>query len=447
MLFASGGSASGCVHKHPLLLFVWLIVIVNCVSPSKLQAQDTSRILPNGTEGLTFKPSAADSIMLNQKTKLPPNEFQNTYATFKVGLGYIGDFTGYAQDEVFKQQMDSAGLDLTPHFQTRDFRILGSGRFLTTKRYVAYKFAYMYDGNEKVWLMRETGVTVGFPELKGNIFIGRTKEGFSMIKVMNGHSGIANERLMAVDPIPILADGIKYFGYLPKQRIVLNLGYFNDFLSKGQSFSTLSWQFVARTGWLPINNPKKNEILYIAGNFQYGKPLNGKFTLKSRPESNPTPQLINTGEFVADKSFTYGGEIYYRNRSFMISSEVMSHNFYSNATTNHRFNGGDVVLSYLITGAVRPYHTETTVFGFVPVKKSVFKGGFGEWEAVLHLSTFNLNDKDIRGGQFTRITPMVNWYLSQNFRMEFIYGYGILDRFGKKGHVQFFETRVQITMM
>jgi phosphate-selective porin OprO/OprP len=83
----------------------------------------------------------------------------------------------------------------------------------------------------------------------------------------------------------------------------------------------------------------------------------------------------------------------------------------------------------------------------VPVKRSVFKGGWGEWEGVLHVSTFNLDDKDVQGGKFTRITPMVNWYMSKNFRMEFIYGYGILDRFGLKGHVQFFETRLQLTVM
>jgi phosphate-selective porin OprO/OprP len=446
---ASGNQFAGCflLYKKLSVPVVCLITLIVLLSPYNLHAQDTSKILPNGTEGLTFRPRAADSILVKQKPELAPNEFQGTYATFKVGLGYIGDFTAYAEDKVFKQQMDSAGLDLKPHYQTRDFRILGSGRFLTSKRYLAYKFAYMYDGDKKVWMMRETGVTIGVPELKGNIFIGRTKEGFSMIKVMNGHSGIANERLMAVDPIPILADGIKYFGYLPKQRIVLNLGYFNDILSKKQSFSTLSSQFVARIAWLPIYNTEKNEILYIGTNFQYGKPLNGKFTLKSRPESNPTPQLINTGEFAADKTFTYGGEIYYRNNGFTMASEVMSHNFYSKSTTDHQFNGGDVLVAYIFTGAVRPYHTETTVFGFVPVKKSVLKGGWGEWEGVLHVSTFNLNDKDIQGGKFTRITPMVNWYMSKNFRMEFIYGYGILDRYGLKGHVQFFETRLQLTIM
>jgi len=447
MSCASGGPSSGCVYKTPLLVFVFGIFLVNCVLPLKLLAQDTSKILPNGTDGLTFTKRSADSTFVTEKQDLAPDEFVGPYATFKVGMGYIGDFTAYSQNAAFRQQMDSANLDLNAHYQTRDFRILGSGRFLKSKRYLGYKFAYMYDGDKKVWLIRETGVTIGVPELKGNIFIGRTKEGFSMIKVMNGHSGIANERLMAVDPIPILADGIKYFGYLPKPRIVLNVGYFNDVLSKGQSFSTLSWQYVARTGWLPVYNTAKNKILYIAVNFQYGKPVNGKFTIKSRPESNPTPQLINTGEFAADKTFTYGAEVYYRTGSFMIGSEVMSHNFYSKTISNHQFNGGDVFISYLFSRAVRPFNTETTVFGFVPVKKSVFKGGWGEWEGVLHVSTFNLNDNDIRGGQFTRITPMVNWYLSRVVRMEFIYGYGILDRYGLKGHVQFFEARLQLTVM
>jgi phosphate-selective porin OprO/OprP len=439
---------TGCFPpcKKYSIIFIGLMALAICAAPCMLHAQkDTT--LPNGTDGLTFAIRHADSTFLNNKKDLPPNEFAGTYATFKVGLGYIGDFTAYGQSKVFKQQMDSAGYNLIPTYKTRDFRILGSGRLLKTKRYVAYKFAYMYDGNEKVWMLRETGITVGVPELKGNIFIGRTKEGFSMIKVMNGHSGITNERPMVLDPIPILADGVKYFGYFPKSRILLNLGYYNDVFSKGQSFSTFSWQYAARLGWLPVYNKENNQLLYISGEFQYGKPLNGEFTVKSRPESNPTPQLINTGAFPTDKAFTYGGEIYYRNGSFMIGSEVISHNFYSNTSFNHQFNGGNIVISYFFSGAVRPYNSESSVFGFVPVQKSVFKGGWGEWEGVLSFSTFNLNDKDIQGGQFTRITPMVNWYVSKAWRVEFIYGYGILNRYGLKGNVNFFEGRIQLTVM
>ncbi len=97
----------------------------------------------------------------------------------------------------------------------------------------------------------------------------------------------------------------------------------------------------------------------------------------------------------------------------------MQHNFYANdkAAEDHSFRGGDVTLSYFFTGAKRPYNTVGNIYTFVPVKKSVFKGGWGEIEGVLHLSTFDLNDKSIQGGQFTRITPMVNWYLYKSLAM------------------------------
>jgi phosphate-selective porin OprO/OprP len=279
------------------MFFVWLAAFMLFILPLRLNAQDTTKLLPNGTDGLTFTPREADSTFIKVHSDLPFNEFTGIYGTFKVGLGYIGDFTAYSQSKVFKQQMDSLGLDLSPSYKTRDFRLIFSGRLVKSKRYIAYRFAYMYDGDKEVWMMRETGLTIGVPELKGTFFIGRTKEGYSMIKVMNGHSGPGNERQMALDPIPILADGIKYFGYFPKSRLFLNLGVYNDVLSEGQSFSTFEWQYVARVGWVPVNDSKNHKILHVAGNFRYGKPLDGKFNIKSRPQSNPTPQLINTGEF------------------------------------------------------------------------------------------------------------------------------------------------------
>ena len=167
--------------------------------------------------------------------------------------------------------------------------------------------------------------------------------------------------------------------------------------------------------------------------FRYGKPLDGKITLKSRPESNPAPQIINTGSFSADHSTHIGGEIYYSTGRLLIGSEVMMHNFNSKDSEDHKFFGGDVVVTYLFTETRRPYNTTGSIFGFVPVKKSVFKGGWGEWEAVLRYSTLDLDDGSIHGGKFWRITPMVNWYMTKAMRMEFIYGYGVLDRYNLKG--------------
>jgi phosphate-selective porin OprO/OprP len=403
-------------------------------------------VVPNGSDGLELTVPEKDSVNTHKPEVVSSQEIVAPFSTFRLGMGFIYDGAAYKQSAVFRQQMDSLGLKLTPSFATRDFRVMLSGVF-RTKRPFSWKFAFMYDGNAKTWLARESGFTIGVPELWGHIFIGRTKEGFSMIKVMNGHSGVTNERQMALDPIPILADGIKWFGFEPNTKIFWNLGAFNDVLSKGQSFSTFEWQYVARIGFMPIYDKENGRILHVAANLRYGKPNNGQFALKSRPESNPTPFLLTTGQFAADRSDHFGYEIYYSNKRFMIGSEGMVHNFHAKQGEDHHFYGGDAVISYFLTKTSRPYKTDGSIYGFANVRKSIFKGGWGEFEAVLRASTFNMNDGSIKGGQFWRVTPMINWYMSRIVRTEFIYGYGIFNRFDLRGNISFFEARLQLTIM
>lgn len=410
--------------------------------PYEIYAQEPKKV-PDGTDGLELTVRGQDSA----SKKLPGNEFNGSLTTFKIGAGIIYDAVAYKQDDVFKEQMIEGGITLKDKVKLRDFRVLGSG-VLRTKRSISWKFAYMWDGDKETWLVRESGITVGVPELAGHIFVGRTKVGFSMPKVMNGHSPWTNERQMAVDAIPILSDGIKWFGHLQKSRIFWNLAYYNDVLSEGQGFSTFAWQGVARVGWMPFYNETENKLIHIAGEIEYGKPYKEKFTLKSRPESNPTPQLINTGEFDANKAAQVGIEAYYQNKRFMMGSEIVMHNFYSTISDNHKFSGGDFFLSYFFTNTIRPYKTVGSIFGFVPVKNPVFKkGGWGAIEGVLRVSTLNLDDRSIEGGKMWRITPMINWYMTKIIRMEFIYGYAILERYSKRGILQLFESRLQFTLM
>jgi phosphate-selective porin OprO/OprP len=131
----------------------------------------------------------------------------------------------------------------------------------------------------------------------------------------------------------------------------------------------------------------------------------------------------------------------------MIGSEGTQHTFSSPDGNNHKFLGGNIMASYFLTNTSRPYRTDGSIFGFVKVRKSVFKGGPGEFEAVLNVSTFNVNDGDIHGGQITRVTPMINWYMSKVVRTEFIYGYVFYNRYDLKGRAQLFEARIQFTLM
>jgi phosphate-selective porin OprO/OprP len=421
----------------------WILISLLVGQSLWLHGQDTLKILPDGTQG-EVQPTKDSIAHIPKKKRL--FQFDLGFTTLKVGAGFLYEFAGYSQDKESKIQADSGGYSLESAFKVRDFRILASGKF-NTKRTITWRVGFMYDGPTDSWFLRESGVMIDVPELYGNLFIGRTKEGYSLNKVMNGYSGWTMERHMSIDVIPILADGIKWLGYFPKKRIFWNLGAFTDWLSKGQSFSTYEWQLAARVGWLPIYSPADKSLLHLGINLRTGKPVDGQIRLRSRPEANPAPYFIDTKTFDAENSNHFGWEAYYTKGKLMLGTEYNFHKFYSVKNQNPLFHGGDVVVSYMLTGESRPYSTITSIYGFVPVSKPVFKGGYGAVELVLRYSQLNLDDGPIKGGKFWRITPMVNWYLNRIVRLEFAYGYGTLDRYNLKGVTQFFQSRLQFAIL
>ncbi|HJQ96765.1 MAG TPA: hypothetical protein VJ826_00550, partial [Candidatus Polarisedimenticolaceae bacterium] len=116
------------------------------------------------------------------------NQYDGPISTLRFGGGILFDFATYSQDAASEAQ-----LDMPADVGFRDVRLLLKGKF-KTKRPFSWTFGYMYDGNEKEWRFRQTGLQIGFPELGGNLFIGRTKEGYSMVKVMVGYHGWGMER-------------------------------------------------------------------------------------------------------------------------------------------------------------------------------------------------------------------------------------------------------------
>jgi phosphate-selective porin OprO and OprP len=286
---------------------------------------------------------------------------------------------------------------------------------------------------------------VGVPKILSYFFIGRQKEGFSLNKVMVGYDGWTMERSTWSDStIPLLADGFKWIGYSKRHGFLWNVGYFNDAASKGQSFSSYSSQEVARLAWLPVHSEEEGTLIHLGFNFRYGKPVDGQLRLKSRPEDFIAPFFLDTGTFTAGSANSLGYETYYRRKSLLLGSEYYLMNTYSKSAGNNRFHGGDFVATWLPTGETRPYNTVGGYFRDIEPKRPVFDGGPGAWELVLRYSYTDLDSQNVHGGTFWRLTPMVNWYLSQNVRLEAGYGYGHLDRFNLKGNTQFFQARLQL---
>jgi phosphate-selective porin OprO/OprP len=410
-----------------LLLLGWLL------SSTSLAAQDAQ------------PPDVEDTQQAGGSSSDPParrlvkwNEFEGPFFTLRASAGIILDAGTYAQDDQSREQFETLESD----WQVRDFRLMFNGR-IKTRRKITWCAGFMYDHSGDEWFVRQTGLMIAVPELKGDVFIGRSKEGISLNMVMVGYAGWTMERsTTVVATVPLLADGIKWMGYFPKHHIIYNLGWYTDWLSEGQSFSSYDQQLVARVGWLPIVK-ENGTLLHVALAGRYGLVNDRTLRLRSRPELNIAPYFVETESFAAHDTRMAQAEVYYRPGPFLFGTEYFVQKVNAIDRPDPLFHGGDAVASWLITAGTRKYNTAGGYFLAVSPKRPVFQGGPGAFEALLRLSYIDLDDGDIHGGRFWRLTPMVNWYLSDHLRLELAYGVGQLDRFGVTGTTQFFQTRLQ----
>jgi len=368
------------------------------------------------------------------------NSFEGPYATLRFGGSAMYDVATYSQDENSKEQVG----DLGPTGKWRDFRFVMSGTFPKVPN-LTWKAGVMWDGPSQKWLVRESGLIIAVPRLWGHLFVGRTKEGFSMVKHMVGTSIWGLERNPFLDgAIPIMADGIRWMGYAPKGHFVWNLGFYNEKYSQSAHAPYYDRQLVARMAWLPYAVPEKDTLIHVGLNLRYADPQDNKLKFRARPESITAPYFLDTGEFPAKHATTIGPELYYRNGPLIVGSEYYFEKVDSKEAHDPVFHGGDVTAVYALTGETRSYSTRGGLLGFLNPAKSVFAGGMGAIEVMARLSYTDADGGTLTGGKLWRISPLIAWYLNDNIRFTFGYGYAGLDRLGLNGKTQFLQGRVHV---
>jgi len=417
------------------------LVALMLASPTRAQEQAPAA---GATIDNTIQAAEADTPLPPYDQKLIKwNDYNRENYTLHFGINAMYDVVGIDQDG---SSVDQWGDLKSPDSKWRDVRLLASGTFPKSRRFTQWKVGYMRDGLNDEWIWRETGIIVAVPEIWGHLFIGRTKLGVSMIKHMSGASIMGLERTAIEDmTIPIQNDGVRWMGYLPKQRLVWNLGYFNETLLDNPLYPFMDQQYAARVAYLPLLSERDGKVLHLAMNLKYGNPKDNKTQLKARPEASTAPYFLDTGVFPAEHEKVLGPEVWYRDNSMLFGG---AYYFVETEASqgDHQFQGGDFWASWLMTGEVRKYNTRGALFDFVYPKKSLFKGGMGAFEATMHASYADAEDGTIQGGKYWRVSPMLAWYPSYEFRFTIGYGYGELDRFGTTGANHFFQTRFQFMM-
>lgn len=367
------------------------------------------------------------------------NEYNLGFTTFLWGAAYLQDYASFSQDSFGR-----AHLDVATQGRIRDSRFMLFGR-LRTDRPITWQTGIMYDWAAWKWRIRLTMIAVDVPEISSKFQIGRLKEGFSLNKVQSGYDGWTSERFTFSDAaIPLLTDGIKWMGYLPERDVLWNLGVYTNWLSEPESFSYYERQVVGRLVYLRMPSDTAGTLWHVGAGVHIGKPQHDTLRLKSKPEVFESPNFIDTGEFPATQGTIAGLEVYYRDGPWLYGTEYYVEKAKSTQAGNPGFQGGDVFVSWNITGETRPYLAPLGTFGPISPRRPVWKGGRGALEAVLRVSYSDLDTDSLSGGKFWRVTPMVNWYLNDNARLEVAYGVGGLQRFGGHSTTEFFQARVQL---
>ena len=380
-------------RRRPVLIlaFVGVLQLVAAVAAS---AQDT------GATPASTPPDTAidDTIVAGESSAETPrrrlvkwNEYEGPWFTIRLGGGYLFEYTAVSQDDASTQQFA-----LDDDWKVRDARVLFNGR-LKFKRAVTWSLGFMYDGPNDSWLVRQTGIMVEVPEISGHIFVGRSKEGFSLNKVMVGYAGWTMERSTINDAtIPILADGIKWLGYAPKIRLLWNLGAFGDWLSEEQTFSTYDNQYVGRVAWVPMVSSSGGKLLHLGFNARYGLPDEGELRLRSRPEASSAPYFVETPKFPAKSTMMTAIEAYYRPGPLLIGTEYFFQQVNAPESGDPFFHGGEVAVSWLATGETRAYNTRGGYFNQVSPARSVFQGGPGAFTMAGNPRRVRAHDDTIR---------------------------------------------------
>ncbi|RKZ14677.1 hypothetical protein DRQ50_08605 [bacterium] len=209
--------------------------------------------------------------------------------------------------------------------------------------------------------------------------------------------------------------------------------------------------FAARVNWSPILTD--DSVLMVGGSGTMQKPtFIGNFEgekdpssvkFNTRPESN-----VSDTKFVyakikdIDKFSSFGGEVAYQNKRFLVQGEYMMTNIDRNASddpTDNResisYNGGYGFVSYFLTDDSHKYDHKDAEFARVTPNS---KGG--AWEVAVRYSTVDLNDVDAdeQNGGSTSYTIGVNYYPNPNVKLMMNYGMVDNDEFATGKDDQFF---------
>jgi len=271
--------------------------------------------------------------------------------------------------------------------------------------------------------------------------IGQFKEPFSLARQTSGFNLDFIEWAL---PVPTFSPGRNVGLMLRHSEVKQRLFWAFSATTAGKTTddnrTDSNISFTGRLTGLPLMQDKGSRLVHVGISATVRDSSDGTAQFTTRPEARFVPFYADTGNIPAKSSTAVALEFAGVFGPISVQGEWFNNLTKSDEAGDLVFDGGYAEVGWFLTGEHRFYVTEEAAFGRVtplrlfrggnPFKKKPEKGG-GALQVVGRVSTTDLSDGPVQGGELQNFSVGMNWYLSEVNRISVNYVNSLLLDVGR----------------
>ncbi len=314
-------------------------------------------------------------------------------------------------------------------FGVRRFGVYSAGR------YRKFNFNLTFDvgpdwGLNDAWVEGAEGGLEVWGAYLGKLRLGFMDEPFSLERQTSSYNLGFMERSL---PVQTIAPGAN-LGWMVHNsgrsgRFSWAFGMFSFGQSSEQNASKSTLSLTGRfTHLLAYRNEGRN-LVHLGVSLSSRSPRGGDLQYRSRPEARFVDFLADTGNFEVGKVTLWGLEFATVQGPLWAAAEYIQSNVSAQSFGDPKFGGSYIQFGWFLTGEKKPYRTNSGTFDRLRPDRKYTRGNpfkkknGGAWEVVGRISTIDLTDGLIEGGELSDYSASLNWYINATSRVEFNYIY------------------------
>ncbi len=309
----------------------------------------------------------------------------------------------------------------------RRFGLYAAGRVNKFNFNLAFDFGPDW-GVSDAWIEGSEGGLEVWGAYLGKLRLGFMNEPFSLERQTSSYNIGFMERSL---PVQTIAPGSN-IGWMVhdsgrKGRFSWAFGMFSFGQTNEQNASKSNLSLTGRFTHLLEYRDEGRKLIHLGVSLSSRSPSGGSLQYRSRPEARFVDFLVDTGDLDVGHVRLGGLEFATVQGPLWVAAEYILSDVSAQNYGDPRFSGSYVQVGWFLTGESRPYRTNSGTFDRSRPTLKYTKGNpfkkrnGGAWEVVGRLSTIDLTDGLVEGGDLTDISAALSWYPNATTRIEFNY--------------------------